>query len=392
MKLLFTSTPLLGHFHPLVPLAQAAAASGHEVAFATGSALAASLQRLGFRHFPAGPNSDETGPLAAPPARLSLSERRAWLDGAVHVDGRLPRMLPDVMKLCAVWQPDLVVREHLEFGGYLAAERLGLPHAAVRLWAAGHPDDRVRALAAALDPWRERLGLAPDPTMARLYPSLLVAGFPASLDGNDHVWPPTTRRVRPLLFDESGDERLPMEAERWRRPVVHASLGTLLDEPDLMETIADAFRAERWPAEPPTLVLTTGWGARSRERFRDRAGGALVVEPYIPYSRLLPLCDAVITHGGSGPICAALALGIPQVIIPRFGDHPENAQRCAELGTALVLQPGDVTAAALRDAVRQVLGDPRYRLAARSVQDEMRHLPGHLEAVRWLENLCEGRA
>jgi UDP:flavonoid glycosyltransferase YjiC (YdhE family) len=34
MRILFTTTAGLGHFHPLVPLARAAANAGHEVAFA----------------------------------------------------------------------------------------------------------------------------------------------------------------------------------------------------------------------------------------------------------------------------------------------------------------------------------------------------------------------
>jgi len=36
IRMLFTSRPLAGHFEPLVPLAFAARAAGHAVAFATG--------------------------------------------------------------------------------------------------------------------------------------------------------------------------------------------------------------------------------------------------------------------------------------------------------------------------------------------------------------------
>jgi len=39
MKFLFTSTPLLCHFLPMVPLIRAARAAGHEVMVATGSDL-----------------------------------------------------------------------------------------------------------------------------------------------------------------------------------------------------------------------------------------------------------------------------------------------------------------------------------------------------------------
>src|SRR3569623_1483937 len=54
MRILFACTTAYGHLHPLVPLARAATDAGHEVAFATGAALARAVAHAGFRHFPAG--------------------------------------------------------------------------------------------------------------------------------------------------------------------------------------------------------------------------------------------------------------------------------------------------------------------------------------------------
>jgi len=39
MRVLFTTHPAAGHFHPQVPLAEALVAAGHEVAFACSPAL-----------------------------------------------------------------------------------------------------------------------------------------------------------------------------------------------------------------------------------------------------------------------------------------------------------------------------------------------------------------
>jgi UDP:flavonoid glycosyltransferase YjiC (YdhE family) len=54
MKFLFTSQPLFGHFHAMVPLALALKEQGHEVAFATGQSFGSTVQRVGLRHFPCG--------------------------------------------------------------------------------------------------------------------------------------------------------------------------------------------------------------------------------------------------------------------------------------------------------------------------------------------------
>ena len=54
MRILFTTVQLSGHFHPLVPIARAAVAAGHEVAFACAASFVPTVDRAGFRAFPAG--------------------------------------------------------------------------------------------------------------------------------------------------------------------------------------------------------------------------------------------------------------------------------------------------------------------------------------------------
>ncbi len=43
------------------------------------------------------------------------------------------RSYPDLLAIVAAWSPDVIVRETWEFGGWLAAETLGLPHASVEV-------------------------------------------------------------------------------------------------------------------------------------------------------------------------------------------------------------------------------------------------------------------
>ncbi len=47
MRLLFTSTPLFGHFLPMLPLIDAATRAGHDVIVATGPDLAHEVTRRG---------------------------------------------------------------------------------------------------------------------------------------------------------------------------------------------------------------------------------------------------------------------------------------------------------------------------------------------------------
>src|SRR5205823_14931335 len=54
--------------------------------------------------------------------------------------------------------------------------------------------------------------------------------------------------------------------------------------------------------------------------------------PFAPFRRLLPLCGAVVHHGGIGTTAAALSAGIPQLILPLAWDQPDNAERVRRLG------------------------------------------------------------
>ena len=54
MRILFTTHPAYGHFHPLLPLAGAARAAGHEVGFATSAMFRSVIEGAGFPAFDTG--------------------------------------------------------------------------------------------------------------------------------------------------------------------------------------------------------------------------------------------------------------------------------------------------------------------------------------------------
>jgi UDP:flavonoid glycosyltransferase YjiC (YdhE family) len=103
---------------------------------------------------------------------------------------------------------------------------------------------------------------------------------------------------------------------------------------------------------------------------------------------VLPHCDVVVSHGGSGSVIGALAHGLPSVLIPLGADQPYNADRCAALGVALVLDAVSVTPESLRAALRTVLADPAYRRNAERLRDEIAALPEPAQIIGLLERLA----
>ena len=129
MKFLFTVQPLFGHFHAMVPLALALKDHGHEVAFATGQSFGSTVQRVGFQHFPCGLdlNSEPNGIFETLPNWETVTAKYPSV-GAQQVYGFVqalgPRLADDVIALMKTWRPDVIIRDPLEFGGYIAAESL----------------------------------------------------------------------------------------------------------------------------------------------------------------------------------------------------------------------------------------------------------------------------
>jgi UDP:flavonoid glycosyltransferase YjiC (YdhE family) len=383
MRVLFTAVAASGHLHPLVPLARALAAAGHEVAFASAEPARALVGRLGFRYFPAGiPFAEASAAVQPRRAADPDGDQPLWLEREMFC-GLLPaRMVPDLLAIAGAWRPDLIVREATEAGGALAAELLGLPHASVEVgpFAAspfGADPDGVH-----LNRLRRALGLPPDPDLAALHRHLHLSFVPPSFQDPARPLPATAHALRTVPFDQSGDEALPAWVEELpERPTVHATLGTVFnDRPELIRAIVAGVGGL-----PVNLVVAVG-------RDVDPAGfGPLPanvrIERYVPHSLLLPRCAAVVCHGGWNTVLSALGHGLPLVLLPLAGDQPENAARCVRLGAGRALGAAERTPEAIRAATEDVLAAPGYRANAARIQAEMATLPGPELAVALLEDL-----
>jgi UDP:flavonoid glycosyltransferase YjiC (YdhE family) len=386
VRVLFTTQPLFGHWHPLVPLARALEEAGHEVAFAAAPGFCATIVTNGFRCFSAG--ADETGEEQRErlerAARVPGTERAAFMWSEFFASAWAERSLPDLLVIGREWRPDVWVREDVEFAGCVAAERLNVPHAAV-LVAAFRPHLH-KLIAPKLDRLRAAAGLSPAPAEEMLHRYLLLCPVPLSFQDPSYRLPPTAHAVRYQGFDTSSDDRLPAWVEQLPDlPTVYATLGTVMNRTtEILQAILDGLREE-----PVNLILTTGrdvdpaiFGAQPPH---------VHVERYIPQSLLFPHCDLVVAHGGSGTVRDALIHGLPMVIIPVSADQFTNAKRCAELGVGTVIAPDRRTPEAIREAAREVLRNASYRQNAERMRDEMQALPGLEHAVELLERLARER-
>jgi UDP:flavonoid glycosyltransferase YjiC (YdhE family) len=387
MRLLFTVRAGLGSLHPLIPIARAAEDAGHDVAFASPRRFASHVERAGFRCHPAGlDGEDRETELLVPEMRGLTGRERAQVMWQRMFAGYEPAaMVPALLDIAARWPFDVVVRDDCEFGGCIAAESLGIPHAAVHTVAfRPHLYDLIRE---PLDQQRAVVGLDPDPEGVMPFRFLFLSPFPPGYRNPAVALPPTTHALRPVPFDRSGDEQLPAWVERLpHRITVYLTLGTIFNHHvSIIRAFLDGLRDQH-----VNLIVTVGRD-QDPEQFGPQPSH-IRIERYIPQTLLLPHCDAVVTHGGSGTVMAALNLGLPMVIVPISADQPENADRCVALGVARAVLPSELTPELARGAVRDVLRSESYRRAAKRMRTEMDGLPGPEHAVALLGRLAaEGR-
>jgi UDP:flavonoid glycosyltransferase YjiC (YdhE family) len=385
LRSLFTFPGGTGHFLPMVPVARAAAAAGHVVAFACQAAMVATVEATGFPAFDAGGSS-----LLAPGVRQPLLRPDAEADdrAARAAKGvvRDRERASAVLVLGHEWQPDVLVCDESDFGAVVAAERLGLPHATVQPTAAGSvlPSGVVAEQANEL---RAEHGLPADPGLEMLHRYLVLVPFPPSFRDPGIPLPPTAHALRHVSADlPLAGSALPWLAALSGRETVYVTLGTIFNQEsgDLFERIVRGVRDL-----PVNVVATVG-----RELDPEVLGPQppdVHVERYIPQAQLWPRCSLVVSHGGSGSVIGALAHGLPMVVVPIGADQPRNARRCTELGFARVVHALEATPDLVREAASDVLAEPTYRLNAERMQAEIAALPGPDHAVTLLEHLATDR-
>ena len=152
MRVLVTAFPAVGHFHAVAPFALAARAAGHEVCVATAPDLVPWAITCGLPSRPIGPML-RTLVASLGPAHPGRMLTDVW-PGAV---------IDDLVRLCAEWQPAVVVHDEGEYAAVLAAARLGLP-CVTHSWAtpARSPFERAEAVSRLTPLWREHGGPAAD--------------------------------------------------------------------------------------------------------------------------------------------------------------------------------------------------------------------------------------
>ncbi|MEV0807856.1 nucleotide disphospho-sugar-binding domain-containing protein [Micromonospora sp. NPDC050200] len=261
------------------------------------------------------------------------------------------------------------------FSGYPAADRSG--------WAAFRAEyDRVhRPVWEEFDAWVREQGAPGLPDLEFIHEGdLNLYVYPGIADYTDaRPLGPTWQRLESSVRETDEEFTLPAELTDRDGALIYFSLGSLGSaDVELMRRVIDAL------AKTPHRYIVSKGPLHAEIELADNMWGA----EFLPQTKILPLADLVITHGGNNTTTEAFHFGKPMIVLPLFWDQYDNAQRVVELGFGARLDPYRFSDEQLHGAIERLLADEdlRSRLAAHS--SAIRAVDGLRQAADAIEQLA----
>ena len=396
MRILLGAFGDAGHAFPMIALGKRLVERGHEVTLQTWRRWENHVEREGMTFSPS--PEYHVFPTKGKPMKPYSAAVRAAQETVPLVDEVRPHAcVSDILTLAPAWAAEMrdvpvaTLVPHLcpdtepgappfSFGARLPRTRAGRG-----LWQAMDPLVRKGLENGRRDcnDARDRLGLAPlEQLHTGLSRSLTLIGTLPQLE-YPRTWPSWMRVVGPLMWEPPGEEVLPPPGEG---PVVLVAPSTAHDaEHEMLRSALTGLAAE------PVRVIAT-WNGREPPWLGSvPVPDNAVLVPWVSYSRTMPHCDVVVTHGGHGTLMRALTQGCTAVVCPAAGDMFENAARVDWSGVGVRLPRRLLTPTGLRLAVRRALDTPRFRTRARGMAAWSAAHDGVDTACREIEDWISGR-
>jgi UDP:flavonoid glycosyltransferase YjiC (YdhE family) len=233
----------------------------------------------------------------------------------------------------------------------------------------------------ALNSFRRELGLPP---VRRIFdrwihsPSGAVCLFPEWYAPPQFDWPAGVVFADFPVFDPTETNPLPAHVEEFLRT----------GDPPIVFTFGSEMRQGRpWLERGIEACRVLGRRALLLSRHEDQHpptadGRSSMAAGFLPLSQILPLCSAIVHHGGIGTTSRALQAGIPQLAVPMAHDQPDNARRISRLGVGAWIDPQRFRPRHVAQSLEAVLSDP-------SVWKSCEDLAARVKPARGIELACD---
>lgn len=386
-----TCQPAFSHGTQLVPLAWELMRRGHRVLVATSASFAPELGSYGLETATFGPNWTIR---PGDPVFDRTVGGKAFFGFPEVAD---QSAVEGLSGLAATFEPDLIVREYSEFAGWAISRSRNVPLVTQGIIHRLSPPaedrlveqvERIAAMAGVEPPCHR------DELLGAAHLDIVPPTFRCPWEHDSPLSCPS----RPSLFDG-----LPGPVPAWleqlgtERPALYVTLGTIFSyAPRAWRAVLAALA----DLDVDALVTTGGTHVPDLEYPTPPN---VRVERYLPQSRVLPRCQAVVCHAGYNTLIGAFLHGLPVVCLPLDADQPVNAGRCAAAGAGInaangpaidargpLVDPDTLDPERISGAISEILHKPDFAEAARHIGDEIRSMPGPDTVGGLVEHLAGG--
>jgi vancomycin aglycone glucosyltransferase len=379
-----------GDVQPMIALALACMAGGHEIVLCAPPENEELARQYQCPFVPFGPNYRE------------IFKRKANMKGGQSV-GPSPKegkaetlkqidLLPELIK-----GADLVLGVGLILGVHTVADLLKVPYRLVVFYPVllgtaktdpffsrmmfGFGRSMINMLMKGfLNKKRMQLGLEPvdDVWAYWMGENVIIACDKALNPANDGVAFRFTQTGYMFLPSKNG---LPASLETFLnagKPPVYIGFGSIpISRPEKYATL---FR-EVAKATGQRLLVSKGWADLPENNSDD----ILYVDD-MPFELLFPRLAAVVFHGGTGTMAAAARAGIPQVAFPFMADQFDNSKRIIKMGLGpRACKFTQLSAESLVQAISECLANDQYKKNAVEMSQKLQDCNGLQMTLQLIE-------
>ena len=386
MKAVYIPVGATGHILSSLPMIGELVKKGVEVTYFAPDAYKAQVEKSGakFKSFPdvQGGGSVDAGDdfIAGIPL--------VFLGMAIGV-------IDTIMEELQADMPDVIITDELALAGRLAAWKLNLPlvmmytsyaandHFSIsRFWPV-YPDThpaRAKALEIAKDLQAKYGGKLLD----------VYEIFEGKGDFNIVTQPKSFHPAGDTFSDDfffAGAQIAPRDGDgTWQaptngKPLLYTSLGSLFNNwPEFYQMLFPVVK------DMDINVLCSLGNTLKPEDLGEIPANVQVMA-FTPQLEVLEKADYFITHAGTGSVIEALYYGVACVCIPQMDEQIFTAGRMLELNLASrVLKKPEVTEDTLREALTELINNPKYKANAQKMSDEMHEHGGCERAAQAVVN------
>lgn len=379
MELVLVTFGTRGDINPYIALGVALKKRGHAVTLISNATFSSLIQQAGLAFIPCGSVNDFLNTFQHKDASsafkcLPLTGRHILLDTMQPLYEILSRFNP---------KQTLLISNLYAAGARIAQEKLGFPLISVCLqpasiWSVARParlaffpyfahfpfflkENLLRLVdwliidpifSTQVNEFRAELGL---PKINKILtqwlpsPELILGLFPPWFVDSAEDWPKHLQLTDFLMMDDP-DYLLSQELLEFMEN----------GEPPLVFTYGTAaMHAQQFFKTSIQVALKLGRKALLLTQYPQQLPTQLPAQikhaSYVPLKAVLKSAAVLIHHGGIGSATQAIAMGIPQLIVPFTYDQPDNAYWLEKLGLSVTLSPKSYTTSTVCNTLEQIL-------------------------------------